>query len=216
MASSIVHLAITEEVAKIISFPDVARLKFGALIPDAGEGGNETGVSHLKVHIQDGRKTVYDFDRYRKLFGEKMLKDGLYLGYYLHLVQDALYRKCVYGRHHWDPTVPGNVERIHMDYRIVNQYIIQKYRLKNDVAVPEGFDIEDINRICSFDTEGLLRKLASYFQPANEEPIFFFTKEMSDEFISEAVDFCVKEIEDLRSGKQGIDMLAYAWDRAGA
>ena len=82
--------------------------------------------------------------------------------------------------------------------------------------MPEGFENEDINRICSFDTEGLLRKLASYFQPVNEEPIFFFTKEMSDEFISEAIGFCVKEIEDLRNGKQGIDMLAYAWDRAGA
>lgn len=29
-----------------------------------------------------------------------MLKDDLYLGYYLHLVQDALYRNFVYDRYH--------------------------------------------------------------------------------------------------------------------
>jgi hypothetical protein len=55
-----------------------------------------------------------------------------------------------------------------------------------------------------------------YFKPLEEEPIFFFTKEMSDEFIAEAVDFCVKEVEKLRRGESGIDMLEFAWNRTGA
>ena len=41
----------------------------------------------MKVNVQDGTKKTYDFDRYREMFGERMLKDDLYLGYYLHLVQ---------------------------------------------------------------------------------------------------------------------------------
>lgn len=47
------------------------------------------------------------------------------------------------------------------------------------------------------------------------ESIFFFTKEMSDEFIAEAVEYCAKEIEKLRKGEEGIDMFEYAWNRAG-
>ena len=47
MASSIVHLAITNELAKRVSFSDTSRLKFGAVVVDAGEGGNITGESHL-------------------------------------------------------------------------------------------------------------------------------------------------------------------------
>ena len=47
------------------------------------------------------------------------------------------------------------------------------------------------------------------------ESIFFFTKEMSDEFISEAVEYCAKEVEKLRNGEEGIDMFEYAWNRAG-
>ena len=45
--------------------------------------------------------------------------------------------------------------------------------------------------------------------------IFFFTKEMSDEFIGEAVEYCENEVKKLRGGEPGIDMLAYAWKRAG-
>ena len=40
MASSIIHLAITNELTKRLSFTDVSRLKFGAVVVDAGAGGN--------------------------------------------------------------------------------------------------------------------------------------------------------------------------------
>ena len=144
MASSIIHLAITNELVKRLSFTDANRLKFGAVVVDAGVGGNKYGNAHMKVNVQDGTKKTYDFDRYREMFGARMLKDDLYLGYYLHLVQD----------------------------------------------------------------------MSSYFLPMDEEPIFFFTKEMSDEFIEEAMEFCVDEVKKIRNGERGIDMLMYAWKRA--
>ena len=215
MASSIVHLAVTNELTKQISFTDTNRLKFGAIVADYGAGGNQNGNSHLKVNVLDGKKKTYDFDRFRDLFGKRMLSDDLYMGYYLHLVQDSLYRQFVYDRYHWNPMLPGNVERLHKDYQIVNQYIISRYSLKNDIVIPDGFDNEDLNQISSFDTAGLIKKLEEYFLPVEEEPVFFFTKEMSDEFIGEALAFCHKEVEKLRRGEVGIDMLEYAWNRAG-
>ncbi|SFP84429.1 hypothetical protein SAMN04487928_109119 [Butyrivibrio proteoclasticus] len=39
-----------------------------------------------------------------------MRQDDLYLGYYLHLVQDMCYRHFVYDKYHWNPMIPGNVE----------------------------------------------------------------------------------------------------------
>ena len=214
MASTIVHLAITDGLAKRISFTDPNRLKFGAIVADFGTDGNQNGNSHLKVNVLDGRKKTYDFDRFRDMFGTRMLSDDLYMGYYLHLVQDSLYRRFVYDRYHWNPALPGNVDRLHNDYRIVNQYIISRYRLKNDIAIPDGFDSEDLNRISSFDTAGLIKKLEGFFFPVDEEPVFFFTKEMSDEFIGEALAFCDEEVQKLRRGEAGIDMLEYAWNRA--
>ena len=82
MASSIIHLAITNELTKRISFIDTNRLKFGATVVDAGVGGNKTGCAHMKVIVLNGTKKTYDFDRYREMFGERMLKDDLYMGYY--------------------------------------------------------------------------------------------------------------------------------------
>ena len=215
MASSIVHLAVTNELVKRITFNDPDRLKFGAVVVDYGTGGNQNGNSHLKVNVLDGKKKTYDFDRFREMFGERMLSDDLYMGYYLHLVQDSLYRQFVYDRYHWNPMLPGNVDRLHKDYQIVNQYVIDRYRLENDLSIPVGFKDEALNRISSFDTEELMQHINSYFMPVEDEPVFFFTKEMSDEFISEAVEFCAEEVMKLRNGERGIDMLAYAWNRAG-
>ena len=211
MASSIVHLAITTELARRVSFSDENRLKFGSVVVDAGVGGNETGNAHMKVHVLDGQKKTYDFDRFREMFGERMLSDDLYMGYYLHLVQDALYRHYVYDIHHWNPRIPGNVERLHRDYQIVNPYIINKYQLKNDLVVPADFDKEDLTTICSFDTARLLKDLEYFFTPTEDGDIYFFTREMTDEFISEALAYCEREVDKVRKGEKGIDMLDYAW-----
>ena len=85
MASSIIHLAVTNELIKRYSFRNINRLKFGVVVVDAGYNGN----SHLKINVLDGLKKTYDFDSFRQLFGSKMREDDFYLGYYLHLVQDA-------------------------------------------------------------------------------------------------------------------------------
>ena len=71
MASSIIHLAITNELVKRLSFTDANRLKFGAVVVDAGVGGNKYGNAHMKVNVQNGTKKTYDFDRYREMFGER-------------------------------------------------------------------------------------------------------------------------------------------------
>ena len=98
----------------------------------------------------------------------------------------------------------------------MNQYIIHKYGLTNDIVVPDGFKDEPINLICSFNTERLIENMNSFFSPVEDESIFFFTKEMSDEYIAEAVEYCVGEVEKIRRGEPGIDMLEYAWSHAGA
>ena len=92
--------------------------------------------------------------------------------------------------------------------------LLIKYRLENDLKIPVDFYNEAINRICPFDAEELMRNMNSYFIPVEDEPIFFFTKEMSDEFIGEAVEFCVEEVKKLRNNEPGIDMLMYAWKLA--
>lgn len=207
MASSTVHLTITNELLKKRNFKDPDRLKLGAVVVDWGD----KALAHFVILLDNGNKKVYDLDTFRERFAELIFKDDLYMGYYLHLVQDLLYRHYVYDGYNWDPS-PENVKKIHKDYSIVNKYIIPKYCLKNDITIPDNFMDEAINSICRFDTYKMNKDLDMYFSYQEEGDIFFFTKEMTDEYISLAVDLCMKELDSLKNGKTCINLLDYAWE----
>ena len=208
MASSIIHYAITCELIKRRQFNNPDRLKLGSILVDAGFNGN----SHMKISVAGGHKKTYDLDGYRSIYGELMQQDDLYLGYYLHLIQDIIYRHFVYDKYHWNPLISGNVEKLHRDYAIGNYYVVQKYSLKNEVTIPADFDEEPINQICSFDLDSLIQNMNSYFIPIEDDDIFFFTKEMTDEYIAEAVEYCARELDNLECQKEGTDGYLSAWD----
>ena len=209
MASSIIHYAITCELIKRRQFNNPDRLKLGSILVDSGYNGN----SHMKISVAGGHKNTYDLAGYKSIYGELMKQDDLYLGYYLHLIQDILYRHLVYDKYHWNPLIPGNVEKLHRDYAIGNFYVVQKYNLKNEVTIPADFDKEPINQVCSFDLEGLVQNMNSYFEPSEEDDIFFFTKEMADEYIAEAVGYCIQELDNLECQNAGTDGYLSAWNR---
>ena len=207
MASSIIHLAVTSELIKRHAFKDEGRLKFGAILPDAGKGN----ASHLNKHIWGYNKKSYDFELFRVKYGELMKTDDLYLGYYLHLVQDICYRHFVFDKYKWNPMIPGNVEKLHKDYSIINFYVATHYGLSNDIKVPDKFDDEPLIDLCEFDTDRLMKSMADYFIPVPDEDIFFFTKEMADEYIAEAVELCLKELKALETGEGLIESYDNAW-----
>jgi hypothetical protein len=211
MASRIIHLAITSELIKEYHFKNEVRLKFGAILPDAYAAGRSTVDSHLKIGICGNNKRTYDFTRFRGLFSELMKEDDLYLGYYLHLVQDILFRHFVYDEHHWNATIPGNVDRLHRDYAIVNSYVICKYGLKDDIEVPLDFEKEPINSICHLEPHQFVSEMKDDFEPFEPCEIFFFSKDMADQFISKAVSFCLEELRALEKGTTRIDEYEYAW-----
>ncbi len=208
MASSIIHLAITNELTKKYEFKNIARLKFGACLPDAGKGK----ASHLKIDVWGRNKKTYDFEYFRSKFGDLMKSDDLYLGYYLHLVQDICYRHFVYDKYKWNPRIPGNVERLHNDYAIINHYVAVKYGLVNDFIAPNDFERERICEICEYDIHRLMMDMDSFFTDVKDDEIFFFTREMADEYISEGVAFCMNELKALDGEGSPIDSYDNAWD----
>ncbi|MCR5033186.1 MAG: tyrosine-protein phosphatase [Lachnospiraceae bacterium] len=209
MASSIIHLAITGELIKRRTFREPGRLRLGCVLPDAGSSGK----SHLKVKLWGNNKHSYDFDRFRELFGEKMKEDDLYLGYYLHLVQDLVYRHFVYDRYHWNPNIEGNVQLLHRDYEITNSYVIEQYGLVNDLSIPDDFRSEPLTQICEPDPVSFMHTMDSYFRDIVDGEIFFFTKEMADEYIEEAVEVCMNELKALDENRPLLDGYEHAWDR---
>ena len=86
MASSIIHMAVTRLTALKLNLKDSDRLLLGAVLPDLC--ADEYPNSHLKLRIRGGTKNTYDLAAFRNSYGNLMAEDCLYLGYYLHLVQD--------------------------------------------------------------------------------------------------------------------------------
>ena len=120
MASRIIHLAITNELSQQYNFSNIDGLYFGTIIPDGVSSRQDYILSHFKLRISDTGKRSYNLTEYKEKFGNLLKVDDLYLGYYLHLIQDLLYRHFMYDRYHWNPKSDGNIERLHDDYKQIN------------------------------------------------------------------------------------------------
>lgn len=201
MASSLMHLAITEQLLEDIQRPDLLRL--GCILVDAG--GQE---SHFRALTANGRKYYY-LNRFREEYGDRLLRDDFCLGYYLHLVQDMFYRIFVYEEHGWNPRLPGNVERLYNDYRLLNTRLVQSYGFQ-PMSLPDELRthplLPDIHR-----TEAFLEDMNPQFEPYSEGDYFFLTPEMSTEYIERAAKICLNELIALRAGHSSIDPMNYAY-----
>lgn len=189
MASSVIHMAVTRLTALRLNLKDSDRLLLGAVLPDFV--ADKYPNSHLKLRIRGGTRNTYDLAAFRNSYNNLMAEDCLYLGYYLHLVQDMVFRDFVYKKHHWDPFTPGNVGRLHNDYRLINSYLIEKYGLKDRIVHPA---------------------LTADFSGQADGDIFFFTREMADGYIQSASEICVRELSAFFAGEKYIDQYEWAWD----
>lgn len=211
MASRIMHLAVAKKLLEEYQAKDENRFQVGVILPDVYNSPMEQDNSHFKETVCEGTKRTYNLTKLRELFGEKMKTDDLYLGYYMHLIQDLVYRRFVYKEHHWNPKLPGNVDRLHNDYALLNTYVVGRYQLTDDLQVPQGFAEEALNQRFRFDLERFLQEMKQDFEPYDKGEIFFFTEGMADTFIEIAVNVCREELKALLSGGALLDEMEYTW-----
>lgn len=201
MASSLMHLAISEGLLGDIARPELFRL--GSVLPDAE---NQSG--HFRAVTPDGKLKYYDLARFRASYPALADGDDFALGYYMHLAQDMAYRQFVYSEHHWNSSIPGNVHHLHDDYRRLNPILVRKYALVDDLTLPEGLS----HPLLSPSAAAFLENLRRDFRPcAPDGPAFFLTREMANQFIDRALLMCKRELAALRRGTTSLDPMAYAY-----
>jgi len=210
MASRILHLAVLEELMKQVPVKDRNRFRLGCVLPDAYNPTAPKSDSHLKVFVCGKSKKTYDLDRFLSMFKNEMKEDDLYKGYYLHLIQDLVFRGLVYDKYKWNPVIPGNVERLHNDFHLTNSYVIKKYGVKYIQPI-DNLRNEKLYSLYPFEAEAFLLDMAQDFQDAGEGETFFFTQEMADEFVINAAENCIRELQALRQGRHYVDAYERAW-----
>ena len=212
MASRILHLALAEELLKEFDIPDRRRFRFGSILPDAKIDSLLRAAPHFQKALANGLIT-YALQDFLSLYGEKMKTDSLYLGYYLHLIQDIIYRRYMYALPYWDARITENIAQLHSDYRKLNRYIIESRRLENNILLPEDFPEEDINLRFEFDAVGFLRELDGDFKNIHEGEFIHFTPSMADEYLALALDACRNELRAIKEGLPLLDEIEMAWGK---
>ena len=209
MASRIVHLAIAGELIQARPLPESERFLFGSLLPDA----HPDKSAHYGKYLRNGQRKTHDLTGFRRRFGDRLKRDPLYQGYYLHLLQDILFRHELYTAIGFDPRSAGNIARLHLDYELTNRYVIETYGLTNRVCIPQGLEAEPLWKDWSFDAEAFLGELAQDFAAAPRGQTHFFTKAQADALIRRAVPICLQELEALNSGAGYFNEDCFAWER---
>lgn len=210
VASGIIHLAVTSELARTRPFQDAPRLLLGSVLPD---GAADRNRAHMKKRLCGGAKRTYDLNEFRERFGALMASDDLWLGIYLHLVQDVLFRRFMYAEYGWDPSPPGYVERLHRDYAVTNAGVIRRHGLTPQMLTPlePGPELSELGQ---FDVPRLVETVRGWFEPVEETQCFFFTPELAEEYIGRAVELSCGELDSLRKGGPLMDSLDWAWGNA--
>lgn len=212
MASRLIHLAAADGILREFHIDDPARFRLGSILPDAKNDSSLRAAPHYQIVLPNGLIT-YELSRFRAEFGDKMSSDSLYLGYYLHLIQDAVYRRFMYALPRWDARVPENIRQLHSDYRKINRYIIDSRGVKNGISAPVDFQQEAIQQRFDFDIAVFLRELDNDFIQTQEGEYHHFTPKMADEYLSLATEACRREIRALRGDLPLYDELKMAWGK---
>ena len=207
MSSRIVHLAIAGEINKIHPLPEPERFSLGSILPDACPDKK----AHYRKLLAEGTRRTLDLSGFRGLYGDRLLSDSLYLGYYLHLLQDILFRNEIYGVVGFDPRPAGNVAQLHLDYRLTNRYVINKYGLTNQVRVPAGLEAEPLWQEWQFALTPFLEELARDFRDTPRGTPKYFTEAVADRLIHRSVRLCLQELEALRNETGFFDEERSSW-----
>ena len=213
MAQRTIHYLLGEELIGL-GVGDVDRFRVGNLLPDAIEDLVFRNLTHYQVEFEkDGREWRFcDFERFRRDFAPLVETDGLYLGYYMHLVEDACYR-IFWNRVRFAPrdmTRP-EVAVLHHDYHLLNRCIVLRYGIRNEIVFPENFEREPLRRIYPFLLRGFLDEMREDFTEEPQGRTRYLTEELLEQFLAETRPVCREALRRVLAGERATEPRSLCW-----
>ena len=213
MAQRTIHYLLGEELLSL-GVRDVDRFRVGNLLPDAIEDLVYRALTHYQEDIELGGRLVRisDFERFRRDFAPRVETDGLYLGYYMHLVEDACYR-IFWNREQVAPRdlTRAQVAVLHNDYHLLNRYIVSRYGVRDRIVFPEGFGSEPVNRIYPFLLRDFLAEMREDFHETAQGKTRYLTEELLEQFLAEARPVCREALRRILTGEEPMDPKSLCW-----
>ena len=214
MASRVIHLAVAHELVRRLGIDDTERFYFGHVLPDMILGEYEYRLktkkaTHFYTLLPNGRKT-YDFLRFYDEYRDK-LSDTLYLGYYVHLIEDNIFRQYLYYKVGllYRRGQKELLDELYADYHLLNPLFRERYDI-TPPAVPEGIESEPVFKRFEFMMSDWLDDMKSDLTEHPDGELLHFTKELIFEFIDECADVITKEVKALGRGEHFLTLDDYS------
>ena len=213
MAQRTIHYLIGEELIGM-GVRDVDRFRVGNLLPDAIEDLIYRPLTHYQVDvpIDGGSARFSDFERFRREFAPLVETDGLYLGYYLHLVEDACYRMFWKKIGFADRQMTREkVAVLHNDYHLLNAYIVRSRGLRDQIVFPDHFEREPVNRIYPFLLKDFLDEMRGDFSEDSRGTTRYMTEALLEEYLVDAMPVCREALRRILAGEEPLDARTLTW-----
>jgi len=208
MAQRTIHYLFGELISRDVPLSDKKRFILGSILPDAIETANRN-TSHFKVETPTHK--YFDFEAFRNQYSAQILQDDLYLGYYMHLVEDAFYRGFFYNGTYIMPRTREEVPSLHRDYHILNAYIVQKYQLQN--CLDQTFSIKGtpLSELTTFYVDDFLAEFSHDFTEQTQGKTAYITEQMLDQFVEDFIPLAIQEVKHIKAGTSILKATDFAW-----
>lgn len=192
------------------------RFRMGNLLPDAYPDPEIRRTTHyivtLPADTSSSRIQYSDFEAFRRQFSHEISKDTLYLGYYMHLIEDACFRvfwkeNGLQGR----IKSAEDIRLLHRDYHLLNACIVNKYHLSNLIKPISGLEQEPINQIYPFCIKSFLEEFDHDFSECPQGATTYLTPIMLDRFILDASEICKDALYRVLHGHTPLDSREICW-----
>ena len=213
MAQRTVHYVFGLRLAEACGIRDVPRFLLGSLLPDAIGSKEDRDITHFAFRGSDGTR-YYQFDRFRFEFAAEM-SDPLYLGYYMHLVEDSFYRAFCHEDYQLYFIKDEAVRALHRDYHLLNPWLVRRYALENRLKIPSDFHTETLASIAGFDLTKLQADLAQDFTEQPTGDFTYLSPAMMEEFIERYLPQAEAELRAVLEGRELLHAVDFAWRRPG-
>lgn len=206
LASLVIHVAVAEEINKVIK-KDKGKLLLGAIAPDVAKlVGDERGVSHF---FENDEADYPNTDLFLEKYQSKM-KDDFVLGYFIHLYTDYLWIKYFISEflnENYITKLNGEVVKIngrmdklyiYNDYEALNNAVIKKYNLDINVMRSSLGKLEDlIEEVPEDKLNVLVDDMQRMIDKSNADKNMVMTMDNVDNFIALAVDLILAKLDDI-------------------
>ena len=216
MAQRTIHLLLGKIMLENVNIKNRNRFLLGSVIPDAIESLSMRNTTHFIKELEDEGKWYFDLYGFRERYEELMKTDDLYLGYYMHLVEDTLYRNFLYRDYQFAShfKTEEEIKTLHNDYRLLNMHIVKQFGLKNTIERPVNFERERINEVVPFCLDVFLEEMDKDFLPFdNGTTTVLLTENLLDEFIEKYAMLCVTELVAVKKGEKYLNPFTYIWSK---